>query len=364
MSHEIRTPMNGIIGVAELMQDTTLTTQQRELLDTIESSGKSLLAIINDILDFSKIDAGKLNLECIDFNLKKSLHELQSIFEIQLKLKEAVHLKVDIDTVIPTVVNGDPIRVIQILTNLLSNAIKFTQSGLVELNVKPGAENDKILFTVADSGTGLTEIQKKNLFKDYSQADNTISRKYGGTGLGLVICKKLVNLMGGEIGVNSESGKGSSFWFLIALPAGKLYIDDDKIDLPSTTDLNKLRILIAEDNAINQLVISKMLDVLGCHFDLVDDGSKALQSFQDNHYDLVIMDCEMPIMDGYEATRKIRHYENAQGSSHTPIIALTANVLIEQKRLCEKAGMDYFLSKPLTKKTLVKTLVSTQPLNI
>ncbi len=503
MSHEIRTPMNGVMGMSELLQGTELTPRQRRLSETISRSAESLLQIINDILDFSKIEAGRLELERVEFTLRGAVEETIEIVAGRAQAK-ALELACVIEPDVPSVVRSDPIRLRQILTNLLGNAVKFTDSGEVSVRVKALDPDGRVRFEVSDSGIGIPEESQAHIFNAFSQADSFTTRKYGGTGLGLAICRQLVSLMGGEIGVRSSVGNGSTFWFdvtlepirgvqssdsgivLAELPrvnlAGlrALVVDDSAISreilkqhlgdwgmhvtvaedgaaglaaleaaAPSGFDLALLddrmptlggltlagrirrnscwdnlrlillnscdstdnavdagrlfaavltkplrrsqlfgslcramegaagapeeswpsreqppvaprpvgpRVLLVEDNPVNREVAVGMLENVGCRPDVADNGWQAIEAMNIRDYDVVLMDCQMPVMDGLSATAEIRRREAGAGHAHVPIIALTANAMEGDRERCLAAGMDDFLSKPFTQHQLAALL--------
>ena len=362
MSHEIRTPINGIIGMSEFLAQTDLSPKQDEFVRIIRSSANSLLNLINDILDFSKLEAGRVELEHIDFDL----HELitDTVKSIEFKAREKnLWVKHDIDPKIPQAANGDPTRIRQVLLNLLSNAIKFTTQGGISVKSSLIAEADnfdRIRFDVIDTGIGISEEGRKKLFKSFSQVDASTTRTYGGTGLGLAISKSLAEMMEGEINVESEPGKGSDFWF-----SAKLQKSDPEILKKKSTnefiymsaESPKLKILLAEDNIVNQKVAMIHFQSLGHEVEVAKNGKIAVEMFESKNYDVIFMDVQMPEMDGFEATQAIREIEkNSGNNTKIPIIAMTANAMQGDKERCLAAGMDNYISKPFTAGSLLKIL--------
>jgi two-component system, sensor histidine kinase len=356
ISHEIRTPMNAVLGMADFIWHSNLTDEQRRSVEVMKQSSKLLLSVINDTLDFSKIESGKLSLSLQQFNCRDLIQSSFELLHHEAKAKD-LRYNLRVNTELPNFLLGDSARLSQVLVSLLSNALKFTAQGEVTLGVSsqvlPG-QKVRLSCVVTDTGIGIAPNQLDLIFEAFSQVDSTMTRIYRGTGLGLAIAKQLVHLMQGQIGVNSQPGIGSTFWFWVDLEQSKTP------PKPRKSKANyrfKAKLLVAEDYPANQLVVQRFLEDLGCQVHLVNNGFEAVKALKNQHFDLVFMDCQMPFMDGYQATEEIRLNELACDSgNHIPIIALTAHALVEDETKCKEAGMDEWVTKPFTRQDLSKTL--------
>lgn len=356
MSHEIRTPLNGIIGMSELLQTTHLTEEQKRYIRSLILSAEGLTELINDILDISKIESGHITLESVPFNLDLLLNEIVTIFQNRANRKDISIIKT-MDPMLNMHYAGDPTRIRQILINLVGNALKFTESGHIHINVLPCPEApEKIRIEVEDTGIGIPEHKRAQMFQKFSQADTSTTRKYGGTGLGLAICKNLVTLMGGEIDYYNNDLGGTTFWFSLSLD----HVSPDSVfhtpkQTPATTvSLSGKHVLLAEDNKVNQEYAIKILEDMGLTVTLAETGHAVLESFRlhARTIDLILMDCRMPEMDGYKATTLIRGIEEHEHLPRTPIIALTANAMKSDIERCQSSGMDDYLAKPVRRRDL------------
>ena len=359
MSHEICTPMNGVIGMTDILLDTKLEQSQRETAETIRSSAQALLTVINDILDFSKIEAGKLDLEAIEFAPRELLDQVVRMMRVSAEAK-GLELTGWVAESVPAVVRGDAGRLRQILVNLCGNAVKFTERGSVTVSVDAAQVEScrtKLRLEVRDTGVGIPADRVHALFKPFSQVDASTTRRYGGTGLGLSIVRRLAELMGGEAGVESSAGVGSTFWFTACFEVASEQSANvvDTVSVPTVLSAKAgKRILLAEDNVVNEKVATRFLEKLGYVVHAVPNGREAVDAWARGGYDLVLMDCQMPVLDGYAATREIRAREN--GGARIPIVALTANAMKKDELECRQAGMDDHLAKPLNREALARCL--------
>jgi PAS domain S-box-containing protein len=361
VSHEVRTPMNGILGMTQLLLGSDLTPRQRDYAASISRSAEALMGVINDLLDFSKIEAGHLTVESIDFDLGALLKDAIELYVPRADAKN-LPLRLERSEGLPLWARGDPTRIRQILLNLLDNAIKFTQEGEVRVIAEPIAgQPGQVRISVRDTGIGLNEAAQSRIFKAFSQADGSVSRKYGGTGLGLTICRQLAELMGGSLTLESAPGRGSIFHLTLPLPASLAPEREEMEEHPKVTRFPGVTVLVAEDNPVNQKLIRFMLDNLGVTVKTADDGKMAYDRLASNSVDLVLMDCQMPEWDGLTASRAIREREAAEGRRHLPIVALTANAMVGYDAVCREAGMDDYLTKPIREEELVAALARQLP---
>ncbi len=355
-SHEIRTPMNGILGTAELLMETELTPTQKRYVQTAHHSASALLALINDVLDLSRIENGKLRLDPSDIDARELVTEAVDLVAVTAR-ERPIELRCTVSPRLPQRVNADALRLRQLLINLLHNATKFTERGSVLLDLEVIEEDAawlKVRVAVTDTGIGIAPEQQETIFEAFEQVDASSTRRHGGSGLGLAIVKDLAALMGGSVGVESELGVGSRFW--ADLVFGRAAAAPQPPGAVGDSDEAMPCVLVVEDDRVNQMIVEDMLKVLGCDVQVVASGVEAVQAAEQGSLDLIFMDCHMPLMDGYEATRRIRSGESAQGRRRRPIVALTADTLQSDRERCLDAGMDDFLSKPVSRAQLAATI--------
>ncbi|QJB55007.1 ATP-binding protein [Pseudodesulfovibrio sp. zrk46] len=365
MSHEIRTPMNTMLGMGDLILDTNPTPIQRKYIEIFQSSGEMLMAIINDVLDLSKIEAGEVKLEHVQFNLEEFLIRMRKIVGDRAEQK-GLDFFIDVGPGVPTQIKGDPTRLRQVLVNLIDNGVKFTEKGEVRLTIQPTSPDspDRITFAVIDTGIGIAPQAQQQIFHRFTQADSSTTRKYGGTGLGLAISRRLVELMGGDIHLESTLGQGSAFYFTLKFDLVEAPVEQAVATANSKEDhatyLSRVptNILVAEDSESNQALIELYFKKTACRLDFASDGSEAVEYYKRSPYDLVLMDIQMPVIDGYEATRIIRDYEKEQGKTPVPIVAVTANAFKEDRDKCIEAGCTGYLPKPVSKAGLLECVAT------
>jgi len=355
MSHEIRTPMNAIIGFTKVLLKTNLSEKQQEYLSAIKTSGEALIVLINDILDLAKVDAGKISFEQTKFKLDLSVAAMLHLFEPKIREKNLVLIK-EYDRRIPSVLIGDPVRLHQIILNLVSNAVKFTSEGVITVSVKLLSETEDnvvIEFAVNDTGIGIAQTKMKTIFENFQQATSETSRIFGGTGLGLAIAKKLVESQGGSIHVKSKLGKGSTFSFILPFTKTRELVDPENVTIDFDSSIKKVKVLVVEDIALNQLLMKTILEEFGFDCDIASNGKIAIEKLQEQSYDIVLMDLQMPVMNGFEATDYIRNIMHCD----VPIVALTADVTTVDLAKCKAVGMDDYISKPVDERLLFNKII-------
>lgn len=355
MSHEIRTPMNAIIGFTKVVLKTNLNDKQKEYLSAIKMSGDALIVLINDILDLAKVDAGKMTFERVPFKLASSISAMLHVFETKIQEKN-LELITEYDTTIPHVLLGDPVRLHQIILNLVSNAIKFTSVGKITVSVRLFNEDEgssTAEFAISDTGIGIDEIKMETIFDNFQQATSGTSRLYGGTGLGLAIVKQLVEPQGGTVSVKSKIDEDSTFSFTLNFPKtnSATHFEAEKVEIER--GFRNIKVLVVEDMPLNQLLMKTLLDDFGFERDIAENGKIAIEKLQENEYDIILMDLQMPIMTGFEATEYIRNTLN----SNIPIIALTADVTTVDLAKCKAVGMNDYIAKPVDERVLYNKIV-------